>query len=61
MAKDRKIDLVILGLLVHDDLTGYDIIGRVIGSDTCPDSHYGGTGEDCRIIYRRFLIGVIIT
>ena len=25
MAKDRKIDLVILGLLNHDDLTGYDI------------------------------------
>ena len=25
MAKDRKIDMVILGLLSHDDLTGYDI------------------------------------
>ncbi len=25
MAKDRKIDLVILGLLFHEDLTGYDI------------------------------------
>ncbi|MCR4787533.1 MAG: PadR family transcriptional regulator [Lachnospiraceae bacterium] len=25
MAKDRKIDLVILGLLSHEDLTGYDI------------------------------------
>ena len=25
MAKDRKIDLVILGLLAHEDLTGYDI------------------------------------
>ena len=25
MAKDRKIDLVILGLLTHEDLTGYDI------------------------------------
>ncbi len=29
MAKDRKIDLVILGLLVHDDLTGYDIKKRI--------------------------------
>ncbi len=25
MAKDRKIDVVILGLLSHEDLTGYDI------------------------------------
>lgn len=25
MAKDRKIDMVILGLLAHEDLTGYDI------------------------------------
>jgi len=25
MAKDRKIDMVILGLLIHEDLTGYDI------------------------------------
>lgn len=25
MAKDRKIDMVILGLLSHEDLTGYDI------------------------------------
>ncbi|RKM60888.1 PadR family transcriptional regulator [Butyrivibrio sp. XB500-5] len=25
MAKERKIDLVILGLLTHEDLTGYDI------------------------------------
>lgn len=25
MAKDRKIDMVILGLLAHDNLTGYDI------------------------------------
>jgi DNA-binding PadR family transcriptional regulator len=29
MAKDRKIDLVILGLLVHDDLTGYDIKKKI--------------------------------
>ena len=25
MGKDRKIDMVILGLLSHEDLTGYDI------------------------------------
>ena len=29
MAKDRKIDLVILGLLFHEDLTGYDIKKRI--------------------------------
>ena len=32
MAKDRKIDLVILGLLAHDDLTGYDIKKRIDGA-----------------------------
>lgn len=31
MAKDRKIDLVILGLLSHEDLTGYDIKKQVDG------------------------------
>ena len=31
MAKDRKIDLVILGLLAHEDLTGYDIKKRIDG------------------------------
>lgn len=34
MAKDRKIDLVILGLLAHDDLTGYDIKKRIDGAIT---------------------------
>lgn len=29
MAKDRKIDMVILGLLAHEDLTGYDIKKRI--------------------------------
>ena len=29
MAKERKIDLVILGLLTHEDLTGYDIKKRI--------------------------------
>ena len=29
MAKDRKIDMVILGLLSHEDLTGYDIKKRI--------------------------------
>ena len=29
MAKDRKIDLLILGLLFHEDLTGYDIKKRI--------------------------------
>ncbi|MBP5159660.1 MAG: PadR family transcriptional regulator [Lachnospiraceae bacterium] len=29
MAKDRKIDVVILGLLLHEDLTGYDIKKRI--------------------------------
>ena len=32
MAKDRKIDLVILGLLYHEDLTGYDIKKRIDGA-----------------------------
>ena len=32
MAKDRKIDLVILGLLSHEDLTGYDIKKRLDGA-----------------------------
>ena len=32
MAKDRKIDLVILGLLAHEDLTGYDIKKYIDGS-----------------------------
>lgn len=32
MAKDRKIDLVILGLLAHEDLTGYDIKKKIDGS-----------------------------
>ena len=32
MAKDRKIDLVILGFLVHEDLTGYDIKKRIDGA-----------------------------
>ena len=31
MAKDRKIDMVILGLLSHEDLTGYDIKKRIDG------------------------------
>lgn len=29
MAKDRKIDMVILGLLFHENLTGYDIKKRI--------------------------------
>ena len=29
MAKDRKIDMVILGLLAHENLTGYDIKKRI--------------------------------
>lgn len=29
MAKDRKIDMVILGLLAHENLTGYDIRKRI--------------------------------
>lgn len=29
MAKDRKIDMVILGLLTHENLTGYDIKKRI--------------------------------
>ena len=32
MAKDRKIDVVILGLLSHEDLTGYDIKKRLDGA-----------------------------
>lgn len=32
MAKDRKIDVVILGLLSHEDLTGYDIKKRIDGA-----------------------------
>lgn len=32
MAKDRKIDMVILGLLAHEDLTGYDIKKRIDGA-----------------------------
>lgn len=32
MAKDRKIDLVILGLLSHEDLAGYDIKKRLDGA-----------------------------
>ena len=32
MAKDRKIDVVILGLLAHDNLTGYDIKKQIDGA-----------------------------
>ena len=32
MAKDRKIDVVILGLLAHENLTGYDIKKQIDGS-----------------------------
>ena len=32
MAKDRKIDMVILGLLSHENLTGYDIKKHIDGS-----------------------------
>ena len=32
MAKERKIDTVILGLLSHEDLTGYDIKKRIDGA-----------------------------
>ena len=32
MAKDRKIDKVILGLLAHEDLTGYDIKKQIDGA-----------------------------
>ena len=32
MAKDRKIDMVILGLLAHEDLTGYDIKKQIDGA-----------------------------
>ena len=29
MSKDKKIDMVILGLLSHEDLTGYDVKKRI--------------------------------
>ena len=32
MGKDRKIDTVILGLLAHEELTGYDIKKRIDGA-----------------------------
>lgn len=32
MAKDRKIDVVILGLLAHENLTGYDIKKQIDGA-----------------------------
>ena len=32
MAKERKIDMVILGLLSHEDITGYDIKKRIDGA-----------------------------
>ena len=32
MARERKIDMVILGLLSHEDLTGYDIKKRIDGA-----------------------------
>ena len=32
MAKDRKIDVVILGLLAHEDLTGYVIKKQIDGA-----------------------------
>ena len=32
MAKERKIDMVILGLLSHEDLTGYEIKKRMDGA-----------------------------
>ena len=32
MAKDRKIDMVILGLQAHENLTGYDIKKRIDNS-----------------------------
>ena len=32
MGKDRKIDVVILGLLAHENLTGYDIKKRIDGT-----------------------------
>ena len=32
MAQERKIDMVILGLLSHEDLTGYDIKKRIDGA-----------------------------
>ena len=31
MAKDRKIDMVILGLLAHEDMSGYDIKKKIDG------------------------------
>ena len=32
MAREKKIDMVILGLLSHEDLTGYDIKKRIDGA-----------------------------
>ena len=32
MARERKIDMVILGLLSHEDLTGYDMKKRIDGA-----------------------------
>ncbi|MDE6129590.1 MAG: PadR family transcriptional regulator, partial [Lachnospiraceae bacterium] len=32
MANERKIDMVILGLLSHEPLTGYDIKKRIDGA-----------------------------
>lgn len=32
MAREKKIDMVILGLLFHEDLTGYDIKKRIDGA-----------------------------
>ena len=32
MAREKRIDMVILGLLSHEDLTGYDIKKRIDGS-----------------------------
>ena len=32
MARERKIDMVILGLLSHENLTGYDIKKRIDGA-----------------------------
>ena len=32
MARERKIDMVIMGLLSHENLTGYDIKKRIEGA-----------------------------
>ena len=32
MAREKKIDMVILGLLNHEELTGYDIKKRIDGA-----------------------------